>query len=404
MLGLERLPRPQAGRPVRRSAPAGRPGPGRRRPPGGVPDGRAAVEPRRQAPHPDPGRAGRPPPAARHHVRLRHPRPGGGHDDGRPDRDHVATVGSSRSGTPREVYETPANLFVAGFIGTPAMNTGLARLGEGHVPGRRQRRSRSATVDATSAASVVVGVRPEHLHLDPAGAAAGDGPPGRVARPRGARPGRTSTGDRGPAPVDRPGRRRRAARPTPGDRGAAVGRHRPRPPLRRRHRGPPDAPAGGAGGRPARHRPRRAHPDGPGAGPARRAGRGPRRRHRQGEGGADRAAPSCSRRSCSSSPSSSTRSSSSCCGASTGTTPRARTSATSAGRSTPTCSAATTSAQGLWHSVQYVLFTVPARPAARHACSPSPPTAGSGASRSSRPSSPRPSPPRPRWRRSSSSC
>ena len=33
-------------------------------------------------------------------------------------------------GTPREVYERPANLFVAQFIGTPPMNT---------VPGRDRR-------------------------------------------------------------------------------------------------------------------------------------------------------------------------------------------------------------------------------------------------------------------------
>ena len=63
------------------------PGPSCRRP-AGVPDGRAAVEPRRQAAGPDPGRAGRAPPALRHHLRLRHPRPGRGHDHGRPHRGH----------------------------------------------------------------------------------------------------------------------------------------------------------------------------------------------------------------------------------------------------------------------------------------------------------------------------
>ena len=56
------------------------------RKPAGVPHGRAAVEPRRQAaradPHPDRLAAA---PARRHH-RLRHPRPGRGHDDGRPGR------------------------------------------------------------------------------------------------------------------------------------------------------------------------------------------------------------------------------------------------------------------------------------------------------------------------------
>ena len=78
--------RPQARRPVGWPAPAGRPGPGDGGPPRRVPDGRAAVEPRRQAPRPDPHRARRAAPAPGHHVRVRHPRPGRGHDDGRPDR------------------------------------------------------------------------------------------------------------------------------------------------------------------------------------------------------------------------------------------------------------------------------------------------------------------------------
>ena len=70
-------------------------------------------------------------------------------------------------GTPHEVYDAPANLFVAGFIGTPPMNTslatregGLARFGASTVP-----------IDDRpgAAASVVLGVRPEHLRLDPSG-------------------------------------------------------------------------------------------------------------------------------------------------------------------------------------------------------------------------------------------
>ena len=45
-------------------------------------------------------------------------------------------------GTPQEVYDSPANLFVAGFIGTPPMNffagtitnSGAFRVGEGTMP------------------------------------------------------------------------------------------------------------------------------------------------------------------------------------------------------------------------------------------------------------------------------
>ena len=82
----DRVPGPQARQAVRRSAAARRDGPRHRARAAGVLHGRAAVEPRRQAaradPHPD-RRAAAP---ARHHHRLRHPRPGRGHDDGRPGR------------------------------------------------------------------------------------------------------------------------------------------------------------------------------------------------------------------------------------------------------------------------------------------------------------------------------
>ena len=43
----------------------------------------------------------------RHHLRLRHARPGGGADDERPPRRLQRTDGSSRSATPAEVYEQP---------------------------------------------------------------------------------------------------------------------------------------------------------------------------------------------------------------------------------------------------------------------------------------------------------
>src|SRR5699024_3622052 len=34
-------------------------------------------------------------------------------------------------GTPRDMYDTPANVFVAGFIGSPAMNLGTFRVQDG---------------------------------------------------------------------------------------------------------------------------------------------------------------------------------------------------------------------------------------------------------------------------------
>ena len=69
---------------------------------------RAARRPRPQAARADAGRAQGDPARGRHHVRLRHPRPGGGADDERPDRRVQRAAGSSRSATPAEVYEQPA--------------------------------------------------------------------------------------------------------------------------------------------------------------------------------------------------------------------------------------------------------------------------------------------------------
>jgi multiple sugar transport system ATP-binding protein len=73
-------------------------------------------------------------------------------------------------GSPKELYETPRNLFVAGFIGSPAMNfmparieNGAIRLPFGDAPltDDLQRRLESAT--GTGARDVIAGVRPEHF-------------------------------------------------------------------------------------------------------------------------------------------------------------------------------------------------------------------------------------------------
>ena len=68
-------------------------------------------------------------------------------------------------GTPAEVYERPANLFVAGFLGAPAINFVPARVGadgrtlDGALP------LQLAAGRAQPGQSVVLGVRPEHLRL-----------------------------------------------------------------------------------------------------------------------------------------------------------------------------------------------------------------------------------------------
>ena len=58
--------------------------------------------------------------------------------------DRVAVLGDGKlqqCDTPRDLYERPANTFVAGFIGSPAMNLCLATCGtNGSVhPGRGRR-------------------------------------------------------------------------------------------------------------------------------------------------------------------------------------------------------------------------------------------------------------------------
>ena len=72
-------------------------------------------------------------------------------------------------GPPTQVYQDPANLFVAGFLGTPAMNMLDARaergvLVEGPLP---------LVVPGVADGDVVIGIRPENLH--PVGAD-GSGP------------------------------------------------------------------------------------------------------------------------------------------------------------------------------------------------------------------------------------
>jgi multiple sugar transport system ATP-binding protein len=70
-------------------------------------------------------------------------------------------------GTPLDLYDNPANLFVAGFIGSPAMNFlkgKLVRTGDGAqvqmADGLMMPAPDSAVADGRE---VIVGVRPEHL-------------------------------------------------------------------------------------------------------------------------------------------------------------------------------------------------------------------------------------------------
>ncbi|MGK2930362.1 MAG: ABC transporter ATP-binding protein [Acidimicrobiales bacterium] len=74
-------------------------------------------------------------------------------------------------GPPREVYDRPANLFVARFIGSPPMNTvaGTVRVAGGatsiELPGGRLDVDGPLASTVLDGLDVVAGVRPEHLHV-----------------------------------------------------------------------------------------------------------------------------------------------------------------------------------------------------------------------------------------------
>jgi multiple sugar transport system ATP-binding protein len=69
-------------------------------------------------------------------------------------------------GTPRDLYERPQNVFVAGFIGSPAMNLFAADLIEGGVKfGEYLIPLTRDVVQASSGKQVTIGVRPEDLEV-----------------------------------------------------------------------------------------------------------------------------------------------------------------------------------------------------------------------------------------------
>ena len=73
-------------------------------------------------------------------------------------------------GAPMDLYRDPDNKFVAGFIGSPAMNflEGVANGGTVTVPGAKASFP-EAIGSAYNGQKVTVGMRPEHLNIDPSG-------------------------------------------------------------------------------------------------------------------------------------------------------------------------------------------------------------------------------------------
>ncbi|NUS44469.1 MAG: sn-glycerol-3-phosphate ABC transporter ATP-binding protein UgpC [Mycobacteriaceae bacterium] len=64
---------------------------------------------------------------------------------------------------PRELYRNPANAFVAGFLGSPAMNLFTRPVHDGHVTVGEWRIPVPRAVAAHCDGTITVGIRPEHL-------------------------------------------------------------------------------------------------------------------------------------------------------------------------------------------------------------------------------------------------
>jgi multiple sugar transport system ATP-binding protein len=69
-------------------------------------------------------------------------------------------------GTPRDLYEAPKNVFVAGFIGSPAMNLFNADLTDSGVRfGTKEVKLERDTISGATGSKVTLGIRPEDLRV-----------------------------------------------------------------------------------------------------------------------------------------------------------------------------------------------------------------------------------------------
>ena len=69
-------------------------------------------------------------------------------------------------GTPRELYEAPKNVFVAGFIGSPAMNLFNADLTDSGVRfGTKELKLERDVISGATGTQVTLGIRPEDLRV-----------------------------------------------------------------------------------------------------------------------------------------------------------------------------------------------------------------------------------------------
>jgi multiple sugar transport system ATP-binding protein len=72
-------------------------------------------------------------------------------------------------GSPLELYDDPANQFVAGFIGSPAMNFVPGKVNAGGISVGAGIELPNPTRNLEPGRDVLLGVRPEHLAVDPSG-------------------------------------------------------------------------------------------------------------------------------------------------------------------------------------------------------------------------------------------
>ena len=209
MIGLEDLleRKPKA---LRAASASASPWAGDRAGAEGVPDGRTAVEPRRQAARAD-ALGGRAHPArAQGDHRLRHPRPGRGDDDGRPRGAHapgraaagrLADGALQRAGEPvrGELHRQPGDEPARGDA--RAHDDALvARVGD-QSSGSRWTRSRSPGFERYVGRTVGLGMRPEHIED---ATVETDAPPSAACAPRAARRGARLGADRASAIAGKP--------------------------------------------------------------------------------------------------------------------------------------------------------------------------------------------------------
>jgi multiple sugar transport system ATP-binding protein len=94
--------------------------------------------------------------------------------------DRIAVMNQGRVeqvGTPQEIYDRPASMFVADFIGSPPMNflafNGAARPGDRHIALGTAVVEVPELKQGSAGAALALGVRPEHVMLDDAAALRG---------------------------------------------------------------------------------------------------------------------------------------------------------------------------------------------------------------------------------------